>query len=199
MRYPVLLLPWPLHGAEPRLIEWTDYIEDPSVGLIVDPNTGQPYPGLVSVRVELLDCPAGSTLEAADIGEQITIPLIEYLTLESRRRDLGRLPWARLLQYVVEERPPAHPTQGTRDVSEAELRKAQDFLLEALADGPMPKERVLAHAAEQGISSNAVLVVKDRLRIASARDQNTEHPQTFWRLRMAQSYILQKKKLRAPD
>ena len=187
-------MPWPQHGAELRLIEWDDYVKDPSVGLILDPETGQPYYGLIAVRVEVLDCPPGSELEALNIGEDIEIPLIEYLTLESQRRDVGRLPWARLLHYVVKNQPPAHEMEVSEDLSEAEFQKVQDFLLEALAEGPVVERGVVAQAAERGISAAVLAEVKDRLRIASVRDQNEENPETFWRLRMAQSYVLQKTK-----
>ena len=189
-------MPWPQHSAELRLIEWDDYVGDPSVGLILDPETGQPYYGLISVRVEVLDCPPGSELEPSDIGLEIEIQLLAFLTLESQRRDVGRLPWARLVHYEVKNQPPPHEMELPAALSDTEFSKVQDFLLDALAEGPVAERRVVAEAAAHGISAEALAEVKGRLRIASVRDLNEENPETFWRLRMAQSYILDKTRRR---
>lgn len=192
-------MPWPQHSAELRLIDWDDYVGDPSVGLIVDPDTGQPYYGLIAVRVEILACPPGSEIEPLDIGKEIEIPLIEYLTLESQRRDVGRLPWARLLHYEVKNRPPAHEMEPAAELTEVEFEEVRSFLLAALADGPVAERKVFSQAAERGIPARMLVEVKDRLRIASVRDLNEENPETFWRLRMAQSYILRKTRRRESD
>lgn len=193
MQYPVLLMPWPPRSTELRRIDWPDYIDNPTVGLIVDPATGEPYGDVIKVRVRVLDRPPGHELEDAQVGQLLELPLFDYLTMESQRVDLGRIPWAELLELTVNKKPPPLELQGRRKGLPKEFEEVRQFLFEVLAEGPVSELEVIGRAADRGISPSALREAKNRLRIASVRDHATDYPRTLWRLRMSQSYKLSKK------
>ncbi len=190
-------MPWPPRSTELRRIEWSDYVQDPSVGLLVDPATGEPYEQVISVLLRILDLPPSLGLEDREVGDLVEIPLIDYLTAESQRVDLGRIPWAELIEYKVENQPPPLEIQNPKPQLPGNFEQIKSFLFEVLRDGPVSELEVIGRAADSGIAPSSLREVKDRLRIASVRDQDSEYPRTLWRLRMSQAYKLQKK--RAPD
>lgn len=193
MQYPVLLMPWPPRSAELRRIDWSDYLEEPAVGLIVDPATGKPYGDVITVRLRVLDLPPAGNLEQVQIGQVVEIPLADYLSMESQRIDLGRIPWAQRLEFKVHNQPPAVSLETPATGLPRDFEAIRAFLFETLQDGPVSELEVIGQAADQGISIPELREVKKRLRIASVRDETAEYPRTLWRLRMSQRYKLQKK------
>ena len=197
MQYPVLLMPWPPRSAELRRIDWSDYLENPEVGLIVDPATGKPYGDVIKVRLRVLDLPPAGNLEQVRIGQVVEVPLADYLSMESQRIDLGRIPWAQRLEFLVQNQPPPVTLEVPSKGLPRDFEAIKSFLFETLKDGPVSELEVIGQAADQGISIPELREVKQRLRIASVRDETAEYPRTLWRLRMSQRYKLQKKG--APD
>ena len=192
--YPVLLLPWPPRNAELRRIDWAEYLQDPTVGLLVDPSTGEPYENVITVKLIVLDRPPTGSLERLFVGEPAEIPLGDFLTAESQRLDLGRVPWAEVLEFKVDQQPPALELQGPRKSLPADFEAVKKFLFEILESGPLSELEVIGRAADSGIAPAKLREVKDRLRIASVKDPTAEYPRTLWRLRMSQAYKLQKKR-----
>lgn len=197
LQYPVLLMPWPPRSTELRRIEWSHYLQDPAAGLLVDPVTGEPYGNVISVQLRVLEVPPAANLESVEVGAVIEMSLADFLATETQRVDLGRLPWAELIEYRVDHQPPALEVQDRRSDLPRDFDQVKRFLFEVLEDGPVSELEVIGRAADSGISPRTLRQVKDRLRIASVKDQDAEYPRTLWRLRMSQSYKLQKK--RSPD
>lgn len=193
MQYPVLLMPWPPRRAELRRIDWPDYLEDPTVGLIVDPTTGAPYDDVISVHIRVLDLPPAGNLEDVRIGQVVELPLADYLNMESQRIDLGRIPWAQRLEFRVSNQPPPLHLDDHPKALPGDFAAVRSFLFELLQDGPVSELEVIGQAADQGIPIPTLREVKKRLRIASVTDESAEYPRTLWRLRMSQRYKLQKK------
>ena len=197
MQYPVLLMPWPPHSAELRRIDWSDYLEDPTVGLIVDPATGKPFGNLIVVRLRVLDLPPAGHLEDVRIGQIVELPLADFLDMESQRIDLGRIPWAQRLGFRVERRPdPLSSEEQPKGLPE-DFDAVKSFLFETLREGPVSELEIIGQAADLGIPIPTLREVKKRLRIASIQDEEAGYPRTLWRLRMSQRYKLEKK--RVPD
>lgn len=197
MQYPVLLMPWPPRSTELRRIDWSDYLQDPEVGLLVDPATGEPFGNVISVRLRVLDLPPIGGLGQVEIGEITEIPLTDYLTAETQRVDLGRIPWAERIEFKVVQQPPPLDLPGRQQGLPADFERVKKFLFEILENGPLSELEVIGRAADSGISPATLREIKDRLRIASIKDPTAEYPRTLWRLRMSQSYKLQKR--RSPD
>jgi hypothetical protein len=147
--------------------------------------------------VRVLDRPPIGSLEQLEVGETTEIPLAEYLTAETQRVDLGRIPWAQLLEFKVVQQPPPLDLPGPRESLPKDFEGVKKFLFEILENGPLSELEVIGRAADSGISPATLREIKDRLRIASIKDPTAEYPRTLWRLRMSQSYKLQKK--RSPD
>lgn len=197
MQYPVLLLPWPPRRAELRRIDWDDYLADPTVGLIVDPDTGKPYAKVIEVRVRVLDLPPTGHPEDFRIGQVIELPLAEFLNMETQRIDLGRIPWAQRLEFqVVQKPPPLTLDEAPRELPR-DFEAIRSFLFEVLQEGPVSELEVIGRAADLGIPIPDLREAKKRLRIATIKDDAADYPRTLWRLRMSQRYKLQKK--RSPD
>ena len=190
-------MPWPPRSTELRRIDWSDYLQDPEIGLLVDPATGEPFGNVITVRVRVLDRPPIGSLEQLEVGETTEIPLAEYLTAETQRVDLGRIPWAQLLEFRVVQQPPPLDLPGPRESLPKDFEGVKKFLFEILENGPLSELEVIGRAADSGISPATLREIKDRLRIASIKDPTAEYPRTLWRLRMSQSYKLQKQ--RSPD
>lgn len=197
LSYPVLLMPWPPRSAELRRIDWSEYLENPRVGLLVDPATGEPYGNVISVCLRVLDRAPTAGLTGLEVGEIVEMPLADYLTAESQRLDLGRTPWAEPIEFKVAHKPAALDLPRPEAKVPAEFEEVKRFLFQALENGPVSELEVIGRAADSGISPTTLREVKNRLRIASIKDPTSEYPRTLWRLRMSQSYKLQKK--RAPD
>ena len=197
MQYPVLLMPWPPRSTELRRINWSDYLQDPTVGLLVDPATGDPYGNVVSVRVRVLDHPPIGDLDEMELGEITEMPLADFLTAETQRVDLGRMPWAQLIEFKVIQQPPPLEIADRPKGLPTDFDRIKNFLFDILEEGPLSELEVIGRAADSGITPTTLRAVKDRLRIASIKDPTAEYPRTLWRLRMSQSYKLQKR--RAPD
>lgn len=185
-------MPWPLRGSELRRIEWREYLADPTVGLLVDPHTGDPYPDVIRVAVRVLDRPPGDPMEVA-VGDETELPLSDFLTLESRRADLGRIPWAEPIGFTVAHRPPPVEIEEPRSKLPPDFEEVRSFLFETLAGGPVSELEVIGQAADRGIPLTTLREVKSRLRIASVRDEDSEYPRTLWRLRMSQAYKLKRR------
>ena len=190
-------MPWPPRSTELRRIDWTDYVRDPRVGLLVDPATGDPYDDVISVVIRVLDTPPTGALAESEVGEILELPLIDYLSAESQRVDLGRIPWAELLDFKVINQPPPLELQGRRKGLPQDFEAVKHFLFEVLEQGPVSELEVIGRAADEGISIATLREVKERLRIASLRDPSVDYPRTLWRLRMSQAYKLKRKK--SPD
>jgi hypothetical protein len=190
-------MPWPPRSAELRRIDWSDYLQDPEVGLLMDPATGEPFGNVISVRLRVLDLPPIASLGQVEIGEITEIPLTDYLTAETQRVDLGRIPWAERIEFRVIQQPPPLDLPGRQQGPPADFERVKKFLFEILEDGPLSELEVIGRAADNGISPATLREIKDRLRIASVKDPTAEYPRTLWRLRMSQSYKLQKR--RSPD
>jgi len=191
-------MPWPPRSTELRRIEWSNYIQDPSVGLLVDPATVEPFGNVISVLVKVLDLPpAGSSMGAATVGTTLEMPLADFLATETQRADLGHPPWAELIEYKVENQPPPLEIQDPKPSLPRDFDRIKRFLFEVLEDGPLSELEVIGRAADNGIPPSTLREVKKRLRIATLTDQASEYPRTLWRLRMSQSYKLQKSK--SPD
>lgn len=190
-------MPWPPRSAELRRIEWSDYLRNPGIGILVDPATGEPYGNVISVRVRVLDRPPSGDLDEVLVGEIVEMSLVDYLTAETQRIDLGRIPWSQLIEFRLNNQPPALELQGRRKGLPEDFDVVKQFLFEILQGGPVSELEVIGRAADQGISIAGLREVKERLRIASVKDPTAEYPRTLWRLRMSQSYKLQKKK--SPD
>ena len=197
MQYPVLLMPWPPRSTELRRINWSDYLQDPTVGLLVDPATGDPYGNVVSVRVRVLDHPPIGDLDEMELSEITEMPLADFLTAETQRVDLGRMPWAQLIEFKVIQQPPPLEIADRPKGLPTDFDRIKNFLFDILEEGPLSELEVIGRAADSGITPTTLRAVKDRLRIASIKDPTAEYPRTLWRLRMSQSYKLQKR--RAPD
>ena len=197
MQYPVLLMPWPPRSTELRRINWSDYLQDPTVGLLVDPATGDPYGNVVSVRVRVLDNPPIGDLDEMELSEITEMPLADFLTAETQRVDLGRMPWAQLIEFKVIQQPPPLEIADRPKGLPTDFDRIKNFLFDILEEGPLSELEVIGRAADSGITPTTLRAVKDRLRIASIKDPTAEYPRTLWRLRMSQSYKLQKR--RAPD
>lgn len=197
MKYPVLLMPWPPSSSELRRIDWDEYLENPRIGLLVDPATGEPYETVISVRLRVLDLPPTRNIARLEVGETVEIPLADFLTAESQRVDLGRMPWAEIIAFEVDQKPAALDLQGRKTGLPADFEEVKKFLFKALEEGPVSELEVIGRAADSGISPTTLREVKNRLRIASIKDPTSEYPRTLWRLRMSQSYKL--KQRRAPD
>jgi hypothetical protein len=194
LSHPVLLLPWPPNSAEPRRVEWSDYLQDPTIGLIADPTTSQPLPEVISVRIRVLDLPPGDALGGVRIGEIVELPLVDFLTLESDRLQLGRIPWAQRLEFKVLNQPPALKVEDEQDhLSPADFEAIKAFLFDTLAAGPLSELEIIGPAADAGIPPAALREVKERLRIASVRDEDATYPRTLWRLRMSQAFKIKRK------
>jgi len=185
-------MPWPLRGAELRRIDWQDYLADPTVGLLVDPRTGDPYDEVIRVSIRILDRPPGNAIEAT-IGDETEISLVEFLSLEAQRRDLGRMPWAEWIDFRVVQRPPALELEEAAEDPTPPFDEVRAFLFEILANGPVSELEVIGRASDRGIPLASLRDVKSRLRIASVRDEDAEYPRTLWRLRMSQAYKLKKR------
>ena len=194
MKYPVLLMPWPGGQPELRRIEWAEYVQDPTVGLLVDPSTGEPYGNVITVRLQVLETPPTVDLQRLEVGLPATIPLAEFLDAESRRLDLGRPPWAEVVEFAIDHQPRPLDLQGHRKGLPADFEAIKKFLYEVLSDGPHSELEVIGRAADQGIAPARLRAVKERWRIASVQDPDSEYPRTLWRLRMSQAYKLQKKR-----
>ena len=192
MQYPVLLMPWPPRSTELRRIEWSNYLQDPSVGLLVDPATGEPYGNVISVLVRARDLPPAGSLEAVEVGTVLEIALADFLATEAQRLDLGRTPWAELIEYKVENQPPPLEIRDAKPALPRDFERIKQFLFEVLEAGPLSELEVIGRAADNGIPPSTLRDVKKRLRIATLQDQDSEYPRTLWRLRMSQSYKLQK-------
>ena len=186
-------MPWPPRSAELRRIDWPDYLENPAVGLIVDPATGKPYGDVISVHIRVLDLPPAGNLEDVRIGQVVELPLADYLKMESQRIDLGRIPWAQRLEFKVCNQPPPLTLVDQPQGLPRDFEAVRSFLFELLQNGPVSELEVIGQAADQGIPIPTLREVKKRLRIASVRDEAAEYPRTLWRLRMSQRYKLQKK------
>lgn len=197
MQYPVLLMPWPPRSTELRRIEWSDYLKDPGVGLLVDPGTGEPYDDVISVVVRVTDPPSSGDMESARIGETMEMPLEDFLAAESQRADLGRNPWTEVIEHKVLNQPPPLEVRAPHPGLPLDFERIKSFLFEVLESGPVSELEIIGRAADSGISPRSLREVKKRLRIASLRDQDTEYPRTLWRLRMSQAYKLRKRK--SPD
>ena len=186
-------MPWPPRSAELRRIDWSDYLEDPTAGLIVDPATGKPYPEVIAVRVRVLDRPPGEHLAEVRIGQVVELSLAEYLAMETQRIDLGRIPWAQRLEFKILFQPPALELAKDRPGLPEEFEAIRSFLFDVLQDGPVSELEVIGQAADLGIPIPALRDAKERLRIATVRDESADYPRTLWRLRMSQRYKLQKR------
>ena len=191
-------MPWPPRSAELRRIEWSEYLRNPGIGILVDPATGEPYGNAISVQVRLLDQPPFRNLEQVPIGEIIEMSLFDYLTAETQRVDLGRIPWSQLIEFRVNSQPPALEIESRKKGLPKDFETVKKFLFEILADGPVSELEVIGRAADSNISIAGLREVKERLRIASVKDPAAEYPKTLWRLRMSQSYKLQRKKSADP-
>jgi len=192
MEHAVLVTPWPQRRAEMRLVDWPDYERDPMVGLVVDPETGEPYGDVIRVEVELLDYietpPGGTRLS----DERLELSLRDYLTYESRRRDLSLDPWTRSVKFEVLRVPSAvtvDPEGSTVTGSDSRVR---DFIFDLLAEGPVLRSEIVSKAAEIGISESALETARAKLRIAQFREEGGEDNEVLWRLRMSQSYSLKR-------
>jgi len=190
-------MPWPPRSTELRRINWSDYLQDPTVGLLVDPATGDPYGNVVSVRVRVLDHPPIGDLDEMELSEITEMPLADFLTAETQRVDLGRMPWAQLIEFKVIQQPPPLEIADRPKGLPTDFDRIKNFLFDILEEGPLSELEVIGRAADSGITPTTLRAVKDRLRIASIKDPTAEYPRTLWRLRMSQSYKLQKR--RAPD
>ena len=125
-------MPWPPRSTELRRIDWSDYLQDPEIGLLVDPATGEPFGNVITVRVRILDRPPIGSLEQVEVGETTEIPLAEYLTAETQRADLGRIPWAQLLEFKVVQQPPPLDLPGPRESLPKDFEGVKKFLFEIL-------------------------------------------------------------------
>lgn len=190
-------MPWPPRSTELRRIDWSEYLRNPRIGVLVDPETGEPFGDVITVRARVLDQPPIASLDHASIGEVVEISLLDYLTAETHRIDLGRIPWVELIEFRVKNQPPPLELQKPRKGLPKNFDEVKQFLYEVLEDGPVSELEVIGRAADNEIPISTLREVKERLRIASIKDPNTEYPRTLWRLRMSQSYKLQKR--RAPD
>lgn len=197
LQYPVLLMPWPPRSHELRRIDWSDYLRNPTVGVLVDPETGEPYDNVITVRARVLDHPPVAGLEQLQVGEIIEICLLDYLAAETQRLDLGRIPWVELIEFNVKNQPPPLELQSPPKGLPKDFGQVKEFLFRVLEDGPVSELEVIGQADDEGISIATLREVKDRLRIASIRDPDAEYPRTLWRLRMSQSYKLRRR--RSPD
>lgn len=194
MKYPVLLMPWPPHSAELRRIDWTEYLQDPSVGLLVDPSTGEPCDNVIHVHLRVIDLPPTESLQSLEVGLQARIPLADFLTAEARRIDLGRGPWAEVLEFEVDQQPPPLDLRERAKGPPADFEAIKKFLFDVLSEGPLSELEVIGRAADSGIPPAKLREVKKRLRIASVRDTEAEYPRTLWRLRMSQAFKLRQKR-----
>ena len=194
MEHAVLVVRWPGRRTEMRLFEWEEYVGDPLVGLVVDPESGEPYGDVIRVQVELLDYietpPGGSRIS----DEVVQLSLRDYLTYESRRRDLSLAPWARSVQFQIQRVPPAVSVSPGGSAVVDSYPQVRDFLFEILAEGPVLKSQIVARAAELGISESALETARARLRIAQFIQEGSEDTEVFWRLRMSQAYSLKRPK-----
>ncbi len=188
----VLVVPWPGRRAEMRLVEWDEYLENPLIGLVIDAETGEPYGDVIRVQIELLDYietpPGGSRIS----DEIVQMSLRDYLTYESRRRDLALDPWVRSVRFQVLRTPPAVTVgPGGSAVSDS-YPKVRDFIFDILSGGPVLKSEIVRRAAAVGISESALETARAKLRIAQFRQEGTEDAEILWRLRMSQSYSLKR-------
>lgn len=188
MTHAVLVIPWPGRQAEMRLVDWEEYVANPLVGLIVDPESGEPYGDVVRVEVELLDYietpPGGNRLS----DEIVQMSLRDYLTYESRRQDLSLDTWVRSTRFEILRKPPAVTVSPGGSAVVDSYPQVRDFIFEILADGPVLRSEIAAKAADVGISESALETARARLRIAQFRQEGTEDSEVLWRLRMSQSY-----------
>ena len=192
MRHPVLVMPWPGRRAEMRLIDWEEYIQSPLIGLVVDPERGEPYGDVVKVEVELRDYietpPGGRRLS----DEIVEMPLRDYLTYESRRQDLGLEPWVRTVRFeFLRQPPPVSLSPNGNTVADA-YPEVRDFIREILTAGPVLRSEIISKAAELGISESALETARARLRIAQFRQEGSDDAAILWRLRMSQAYTLKR-------
>ena len=194
MKYPVLLMPWPSGQPELRRIDWDEYLRDPTVGLLVDPATGEPYGNVITVRLQVSEVPPTADLQRLEVGLPATIPLAEFLDAEARRLDLGRRPWAEVVDFSIDHQPPPLDLEDGRKGLPDDFEAIKEFLYEVLSDGPHSELEVIGRAADQGIAPARLRAVKERLRIASVKDLESGYPRTLWRLRMSQAYKLKKKR-----
>jgi len=171
-----------------RLVDWKAYLENPLVGLIVDPESGEPYGDVVRVEVELLDYietpPGGNRMS----DEVVQMSLRDYLTYESRRQDLSLDTWVRSATFEVLRKPPAVTVSPGGSAVADSYPEVRDFIFETLSEGPVLRSEIVAKAAEVGISESALETARARLRIAQFRQEGTEDSEILWRLRMSQSY-----------
>ncbi|MEJ2086536.1 MAG: hypothetical protein P8Y44_12805 [Acidobacteriota bacterium] len=192
MEHAVLVTPWPQRRAEMRLVEWADYERDPTVGLAVDPETGEPYGDVIRVEVELLDYietpPGGVRLS----DERVELTLRDYLTYESRRRDLSLDPWARSVRFEVLRVPPAVTVDPEGSTATGSYSRVRDFIFEQLSEGPVLRSEIVSKAAEVGISESSLETARARLRLAQFREEGSEDSEILWRLRMSQAYSLKR-------
>ena len=175
-----------------RLVEWQEYLDDPLTGLVVDPESGEPYGDVIRVQVELLDYietpPGGNRIS----DEVVQMSLRDYLTYESRRQDLALAPWVRSVRFQV-LRTPAPVTVGPEGSAvEDSYPKVRNFIFEILSKGPVLRSEIIAKAAEVGISESALETARARLRVAQFRQEGTDDAEILWRLRMSQSYSLKR-------
>lgn len=192
MDHAVLVAPWPQSRAEMRLVEWTEYERDPMIGLVIDPESGEPYGDLIRVEVELLDyieTPPGG-IRISD--ERVQMPLRDYLTYESRRRDLSLDPWVRSVRFEVQRIPPPVTVDPEGSAVTDSYPRVKEFIFELLAEGPVLKSEIVVRAAEAGISESALETARTKLRIAQFRQEGSDDSEIYWRLRMSQSYSLKR-------
>ena len=192
MEHAVLVAPWPQSRAEMRLVEWSEYARDPMIGLVIDPESGEPYGDLIRVEVELLDyieTPPGG-LRISD--ERVQMPLRDYLTYESRRRDLALDPWAKSVRFEVQRIPPAVTVDPEGSAVADSYPRVKELIFELLAEGPVLRSEIVDRAAEVGISESALETARSKLRIAQFRQEGGDDSEIYWRLRMSQSYSLKR-------
>lgn len=192
MEHAVLVAPWPQSRAEMRLLEWSEYERDPMIGLVIDPESGEPYGDLIRVEVELLDYietpPGGVRIS----DERVQMPLRDYLTYESRRRDLALDPWARSVRFEVQRVPPAVTVDPEGSAVADSYPRVKELIFELLADGPVLRSEIVDRAAAIGISESALETARSKLRIAQFRQEGGDDSDIYWRLRMSQSYSLKR-------
>ena len=166
---------------------------DPGQIEIVDAVGGGVVP-LVADNTNVLGDQSSAAVAELGIGETVKVSLADFLTAESQRVDLGRMPWAEVIAFEVDQKPAALDLQGRKTGLPADFEEVKKFLFQVLESGPVSELEVIGRAADSGISPANLREVKNRLRIASIKDPTSEYPRTLWRLRMSQSYKLKKKR-----
>lgn len=196
-QHPVRVRSWPPAETEDRIVEWSTYIADPTQGLVVDPETGDPYEDLVVARIRIGDPFVSPKLESFATGDVVEIPWRDFLELESAAGSESAAPWASLIQVVIKNQPPAtstlqRPEEKTKPA--ATFDDYRDLLFEMLADGPCLERDLFKAARAADLSLGVLMDARERLRIVRYEDRTPAGTEIFWRLRMSEKYKLQRRR-----